>query len=81
MNVTHGDTLLDNTCNVKFLGLIIDSTFPWKDHINQLAMKLSSAVYAIRTLYFVMSQMSLLMTYNMLWNYILNQCIPYQFLL
>jgi hypothetical protein len=34
-----------------------------KGHINQLAVKLSSAAYAIRTLSFVMSQASLLMTY------------------
>jgi hypothetical protein len=63
INVIHGSTQIHNTSNVKFLGLIIDSTLSWKDHINQFAVKLSSAAYAIRTLSFVMSRESLLMTY------------------
>jgi hypothetical protein len=61
--VLYGDSLIHNTCNAKFLGLIIDNTLIWKDHSNQLAIKLSSAAYAIRTLSSVMSQASLVMTY------------------
>jgi hypothetical protein len=56
INVIHGGTQIHNTSNVKFLGLIIDSTLSWKDHINQLAVKSSLAAYTIRTLSFVMSQ-------------------------
>jgi hypothetical protein len=49
-SINDGDTQVHNTCNIKFLGLIIDSTLAWKDHINQLSIKLSFAGYAIRTL-------------------------------
>jgi hypothetical protein len=44
-------------------GLIIDSTLTWKDHVNQLAIKLSLVGYAIRTLSLFMSQESLRMIY------------------
>jgi hypothetical protein len=40
INVMHGDTQVHNTCNAKFLGLIIDITLFWKDHINQLEIRL-----------------------------------------
>jgi hypothetical protein len=63
LNITYRDTQIHNTGNVKFLGLIIDSNLSWKDHINQLAIKLSLAVYAIRILSSVVSQESVLMTY------------------
>jgi hypothetical protein len=56
--VTHGATVVHNTCNAKFLRLIIDTTLSWKDHINQLVIKLISVAYAIRTLSFVTSQAS-----------------------
>jgi hypothetical protein len=64
LNITYKDTQIHGTGNVKFLGLINDSTLSWKDYINQLAIKLSSAVYAIRILSSVVSQESLLMTYD-----------------
>jgi hypothetical protein len=63
LNITYRDTQIHNTGNVKFLGRIIDSTLSWKDHINQLAIKLSSAVYAIRILSSVVSQENPLMIY------------------
>jgi hypothetical protein len=62
-SIIHRDTVIHNTCNVKFLGLIIDNSLSWKDHINQLAIKPTSAVFVIRTLSSVVSQESLLMTY------------------
>jgi hypothetical protein len=55
--VLHGDT------HATFLKLIIDNTLSWKDHINQLSNKLSLAAYPIRTLSFVMSQVSLVTSY------------------
>jgi hypothetical protein len=55
---------INNTYNTKFFGLIIDSTWKsWKDQINHLVTKLSSAGYSIRTLSSVMSQESLRMIY------------------
>jgi hypothetical protein len=69
----HGDTLIHNTCNAKFLELIIDNTLSWKDNINQLAIKWSLAAHAIRTLSFIMSQVSLLLTYYASFYYVLTE--------
>jgi hypothetical protein len=44
INVNYGDMQINGTCNIKFLGLIIDSSLSWKDHINHLVTKLSAAV-------------------------------------
>jgi hypothetical protein len=63
INIHYDDTQIHNTCNIKFLGLVIDSTLSWKEHISQRAIKMSSAGYAIRALALIMSQKSLLMTY------------------
>jgi hypothetical protein len=63
LNINYGDVKIYNTSNTTFLVLNIDNTLSWKDHINQLVNKLSSAGYAIRILSQVMSQESLLMTY------------------
>jgi hypothetical protein len=54
INVNYGDTQINNACNFKFLGLIIDSALSWKDNIKQTAIKLNSAGYAIRILTLVM---------------------------
>jgi hypothetical protein len=51
---------INNTYCTKFLGLIIDNTLSWKDHINQLATKLSAACYSIRILSAVMTKKSLM---------------------
>jgi hypothetical protein len=48
---------------LKFLGLTMDSTLLWKEHIKHIASKLSSGSYAIRILTSIMSLESLLMSY------------------
>jgi hypothetical protein len=63
INANCGDVQINNTCNIKFLGLIIDSSLSWKDHINNLVTKLSAASYSIRILSAVMTQESLKMIY------------------
>ena len=63
ININHGDIQINNTSTLKFLGITIDSTLSWKEHIKYTASKLSSASYAIRILTSVMSLESLLMTY------------------
>jgi hypothetical protein len=63
ININYGDTQINNTCNLKFHGFIIDSTLSWKDHIEQIVIKLSLAGYAIRTLTSDTMSESLLMTY------------------
>jgi hypothetical protein len=63
INVNYGDIQINSTRNIKFLGLIIDSSWSWKDNINHLVTKLSAASYSIRILSAVMTQESLKMIY------------------
>jgi len=48
--------LIKETKNTKFLGLDIDSSLSWKNHIDQMTIKLSTACYAIRYVKHFMSQ-------------------------
>jgi len=52
-----------NVHSVKFLGLLVDDTLSWDQHINQAASKLSSACYAIWTLTPLLSKNALRMLY------------------
>jgi hypothetical protein len=61
--VNYGDIQINNNCDIKFLGLIIDSTMSWKDHTNHLVTKFSAASYSILILSVVMTQESLKMIY------------------
>ena len=49
--------------SVKFLGLLIDGTLNWDKHIKQIASKLSTASYAVRTLTPLLSLNALEMLY------------------
>ena len=48
--------MIKETKNIKFLGLDIDSSLSWKDHIEQIMFKLGTARYAIRYIKHFMSQ-------------------------
>jgi hypothetical protein len=52
MKISCGNKLIKETKNTKFLGLdidvYIDSSFLWKDHIDQIMLKLVRACYAVR---------------------------------
>jgi hypothetical protein len=63
INLNYKDVQIKNTCNTKFLGLIIDNTLSWKGQINQLVTKLNAASYSVKTLSAVMTQESLRMIY------------------
>jgi hypothetical protein len=52
---SYGINEVNNTHNTKFLGLIIDNTVSWKNHIDNLLSKVSSVGYAIRFLKTFMS--------------------------
>ena len=49
--------------SVKFLGLLVDDTLSWDQHVNQLASKLSFACYAIWTLTPLLSKNAIRMLY------------------
>ena len=44
------DSIISNINSTKFLGLTIDSTLSWKEHISDLISKLNKACYAIRAI-------------------------------
>jgi len=48
MQIISSHTIITNTNSTRFLGLIIDSSLSWKDHISELTSKLNEARYAIR---------------------------------
>jgi hypothetical protein len=50
ISVTHNNSQISSIPDTKFLGLIIDSTLSWKGHIEWLMSRLSSAIYAIRSI-------------------------------
>jgi hypothetical protein len=63
IHISYGNKLITNTHSTNFLGLIIDSTLSWKNHIDKLMSKLSSACYAIRAVKSLMTQESLRIIY------------------
>jgi hypothetical protein len=52
-----------NTSNTKCLGLTLDNTFSWKNHIDTIVPKLSSACFTVRAVKPFLSQESLRMVY------------------
>jgi hypothetical protein len=48
LHVMYKNKEIVNTCNTKFLGLTLDNTFSWKNHIDTIVPKLSSACFAVR---------------------------------
>jgi hypothetical protein len=49
--ISHDQTKLTNVTESKCLGLIIDSILSWKQHIEYVIKKISTACYACYTLY------------------------------
>ena len=60
--VTSNSVMTNINCT-KFLGLIIDNTLSWKNHITEITPKLNKACYVIRTLTFLKSPELLRMVY------------------
>jgi hypothetical protein len=50
---------ISNSTETKLLGLIIDETLSWKQHIDQIATKLCSSFYALRNLKHIVPQSTL----------------------
>ena len=50
LQIISPNTILTNINSTKYLGLIIDSTLSWKEHIIELTSKLNKACYAIRAI-------------------------------
>jgi hypothetical protein len=61
--IVTSNSIITNVNSTKFLGLIIDSTLSWKNHVDELTPKLNKACYIIRTLTFLRSPEALRMVY------------------
>jgi hypothetical protein len=59
LHVMYKNKEIANTCNTKFLGLALNNTFSWKNHIDTTIPKLSSACFAVRAVKTFLSQESL----------------------
>jgi hypothetical protein len=53
LNIGYNDKYIEESVNTKFLGLQIDNHLNWKNHIDQLVPELSSACYAVRSMYHI----------------------------
>jgi hypothetical protein len=70
--IVTSNSIITNINTTKFLGLIIDSTLSWKDHVAELTSKLNKACYVIRTLTFLRSPEVLRMAYFSYFNSIMS---------
>ena len=61
--IVTSNSVMTNINSTKFLGLIIDNTLSWKNHITEITPKLNKACYVIRTLTFLKSPELLRMVY------------------
>jgi hypothetical protein len=50
INFTFQNTVLESVSSTKFLGVIIDSSLKWKDHISEISNKLNRFTYALYNL-------------------------------
>jgi hypothetical protein len=57
--VTYDHINISNSTETKFLGLIIDETLLWNQHVDQIATKVCSACYALRNLKHIVPQSTL----------------------
>jgi len=55
IQIMSSNSLITNLNSTKFLGLTIDSTLSWKDHVVELTTNLNKACFAIRTIKTFMS--------------------------
>jgi hypothetical protein len=62
-HIIYQNRLLTGTNNTKFLGLELDKNVNWKNHIQKILPKLSSACYLIRRMYSFCNLNTLMMIY------------------
>lgn len=63
INIQHGNNIIEEVVNTKFLGLIIDQKLNWESHIDTLCKKISKSAYALHTLSSIVYMDALLTAY------------------
>jgi hypothetical protein len=72
IQVSYDNNKIDNTYNIKFLGLIVDTFLSWKNHIDQLVCKLNKSCYLMRSIKPFLSLAILKMVYFSYAHYLLT---------
>jgi hypothetical protein len=68
IKILYDNTEISNLSCIKFLGVNFANTFSWKNHIDSLIPKLSSACYAVRAMKPFVYQETLLMVYYVIFS-------------
>jgi len=63
LDINYLNKTIANVPYTKFLGLVVDDTLTWDNHIDQLISRLNSACYAIRAVKAMLSRKALRMLY------------------
>jgi len=63
INIERDNKIILQTNCVKFLGITVDNTLSWKQHIDTITPKLNKACYVIRRLKWYLSNNALKMVY------------------
>jgi len=88
LKIGFNNNLITNSSYTKFLGVTMDNTFSWNNHINILMKKLSTACYIIRNAKTYMSASSLKISFRAFFHFAISyiiifwetRCIVPQFL-
>ena len=67
-NIEFENVSIACTEHTKFLGLTVDNNLKWKEHINKLCNKLSSSLFALRTLRGKVESRTLIQVYHALFE-------------
>jgi len=63
INIEHDNKMIIQTYFVKYLGITVDNTLSWKQHIDTITPKLNKACYIIRRCKLYLSHVALTMVY------------------
>ena len=63
LDINYLNKNIANLPHIQFLGLVVDDTLTWNNHIDQLISRLNSACYAVRAVNAMLSRKALKMLY------------------
>jgi hypothetical protein len=77
MQIIYSNTIITNINSTRFLGLIVESSLSWKDHVTELTSELNKTCYAVRAIkpYMsldVMKVISYSYVHSVIWYYFLG---------
>jgi len=70
--IDFNNNLITNSSYIKFLGVTMDNTLSWNNHIDLLMKKLSTACYIIRNAKTYISASSLKMIYHAFFHSVMS---------